>query len=387
MPSTSEIRTVIAGVLLFVTSTSIFYIIPAYLEFLSQSLALDTAQLGNIAGAESISMGVMSLFAPFWAGRFNRRSCALFGAVACIAGNMAAAFASTYQTVLIARVLVGFFGEGMLCSVAFAVLGNTRDVSRTYAIALTAAVALSAAVIAASAVLTGVFPMFGPLVPVIATACLLLPFIRWLPLVVRSHPSKVEPVPLSRARAGILGLLLVAQALWTAGPIAFWTFAAHVARNKDVSGQKADLILAISVLASLLGSLSAAFMGDRWGQIKPLALTTVAVIIFGAAYQLSNSTLGMMLYMALFYGFWNYGAVYKIAIISRYDPEGRAATAIPAAQVLGMSIGPLCAGHLMMVMGSGGITIALGVFTASGLALYGACASVIHQNLRVTVKP
>ena len=69
------------GCLLFVAGSAIFYMMPAYLALVGGRLALDSAQLGTLAGVESLAIGISSLLGPFWVARLDRRLC-LIGAAA-----------------------------------------------------------------------------------------------------------------------------------------------------------------------------------------------------------------------------------------------------------------------------------------------------------------
>jgi predicted MFS family arabinose efflux permease len=135
-----DMRLMLLGGLLYVAGSTIFYMMPPYLAFLGGRLSLDAEQLGTLAAIESLAIAITSLLGPFWIGRIDRRICIVVGALACVVGNVATGFAGSFDMLLVTRFLIGLFGEGLLYTTSFVVLGAARDIDRAFAIALTAAV-------------------------------------------------------------------------------------------------------------------------------------------------------------------------------------------------------------------------------------------------------
>jgi predicted MFS family arabinose efflux permease len=361
------------GCLLFVAGSAIFYMMPAYLTYVGGRLALDPAQLGSLAAIESLAIGVASLSSPLWIDRADRRICIVLGIVACLLGNLATVYVSGFRSVLVCRFLLGLFGEGVLYTVSFTVLGGLRNVDRGFAVALTAAVVFGAAITAVASPLNRLIPPIGLLAPLILIALAIVPLLG------KSPPrEKAAGIPAAHPRRGrdwMPILALVAQAIWFGAPGAFWTFAEQVATDKGVPAETAELALSVGELAGLLGSILAAWAGDRWGRLRPIAAASIGMSVAAIVYQFCHGPVGLALFLSIFYGFWNWGTVYQMGFVAQLDRDGRSAVMMPAAQVFGLSVGPFCAGQLMQSQGDSAVTLSTVLFAVGGLAIYLVCFS------------
>jgi hypothetical protein len=97
------------------------------------------------------------------------------------------------------------------------------------------------------------------------------------------------------------------------------------------------------------------------------------------AYQYCDGVVGLALFLSIFYGFWNYGTVYQMGFVTALDRTGHAAVMMPAAQVFGLSVGPFCAGRLMLTQGDAAITALTVLFAMSGLAISLACFARLRR--------
>lgn len=369
----ADSRLLFLGSLLLVSGSAIFYVMPAYLEWLGSRLRLDSEQLGVLAAVESLGIGITSLLGPLWVTRIGLRFAILFGILVCVLGNVWTAFSDSNLVVLTSRFAIGLLGEGTFYTVSYAILGRVHNVDRAFAIAVTSVVTFGAAAIRSAAVLERGLPDFGLLAPLIGIALAIVPFIGWVSLA--SHaPRSVASAPAGpRTTNGVALLALFAQAIWLAAPGAFWTFAEKIATDKGIPSAAVELALSLAVVASLSGCVLAVWLGDRWGRLPPIVGATTGMIVSAFAYQMGHGigTLGFLL--SLFYTCWNYGTVYQLSFVSWLDRDGRIAVMMPAAQVFGLSVGPLCAGRLMVMSGDWAVAITTTVFAVSGVVLYLTC--------------
>jgi MFS transporter, DHA1 family, inner membrane transport protein len=367
--SDADSRLLLLGCLLFVAGSAVFYMFPPYLAQIGGRFSLNPAQLGTLAAVESLGIGISSLFGPLWISRFDHRACAILGILVCVLGNVATALAGSYQAVLAARLALGLFGEGVLLTLSFTVLCLVRNVDRGFAIALTSAVSFGAAVIASAAALQRFFPTFGTLAPLIGIAVATLSFVGWFSLV-RTPAAPTAAPRGARNKNGLVILALTAQAVWFGAPGAFWTFAEQVATDKGVAPGSTELALSIGELTSLLGSLVAALLGHRWGRLGPITAATAGIVLTAVLYQMCRTPLEVCLVLSAFYSLWNYGTVYQMSLVSSLDEGGKLAVVMPAAQVFGLSIGPLVAGNWMGRHGDAAVAMATATFAVLGVGLY-----------------
>ena len=378
----SDLKIVLLGTLLYAAGSAIFYMIPPFLAFVGERHGLDAGQLGTLAAAESAAIAITSLFGPLWITRIDRRVAIAFGALVCIAGNLATAFADSFALLVASRIAVGLLGEGVVYTISYSVLGSSRDTVRAFAVALTAAVVYGALATAGTSMLKAVFPVFGPLAGLVAIAVFVLPFIGYI----RPRPIVAGTAPTTPIRGlGLIGLALVAHAVWFGAPGAFWTFVEQVAIDKGVATNPAEVAVSIAELVGLAGTIAAAGLGGRFGKLRPIALATGFMILSSIAYQQSSAILGLGLCLAIFYVFWNYGTVYQMSFVSDLDPAGRSAVVMPATEVFGLSFGPYVTGHLMVSHGDGAVTVTTVIFALGGLALFLICFAQLRRLRSVTV--
>jgi predicted MFS family arabinose efflux permease len=373
----SDFKIVLLGTLLYAAGSAIFYMIPPFLAFVGERLALDAEQLGTLAAAESAAIALTSLTGPLWITRIDRRAAIAFGALVCIAGNMATAFAGSFALLVASRIAVGLLGEGIVYTISYSVLGSARDTVRAFAVALTAAVVYGAAVTAGTSVLKTVFPVFGPLAGLVAIAVLVVACIG----AIGPRPVVVATGPVSPIRGmGLAGLALIAHAVWFGAPGAFWTFVEQVAMDKGVATNAAEVAVSVAELVGLAGTIAAAGLGGRFGKLRPIALATAIMILSAIAYQQCSAIVGLGVCLAIFYSFWNYGTVYQMSFVSDLDAAGRSAVVMPATEVFGLSFGPYVTGHLIVSNGDGAVPVVTAIFALGGLILFLICFALLRRR-------
>jgi predicted MFS family arabinose efflux permease len=81
------------------------------------------AQFGVLVSSYSIAAGVSSLLASSLGDRFDRRHALLVSYVGLLLATLACAFANSFELLLAARIVAGFFG-GVLSSIVLAIVGD-----------------------------------------------------------------------------------------------------------------------------------------------------------------------------------------------------------------------------------------------------------------------
>ena len=71
----------------------------------------------------------------------NWRTTAAIALCVVVVGNLLSAFATSFETMLLLRGLIGLFGEGLVFSIGVAALGETTNSDRSFAIMVSAQVA------------------------------------------------------------------------------------------------------------------------------------------------------------------------------------------------------------------------------------------------------
>lgn len=84
---------------------------------------IQPAQFGVLVSSYSIAAGVSSLLASSLGDRFDRRNALLASYVGLLVATLACAYSNTFEILLIARIVAGFFG-GVLSSIVLAIVGD-----------------------------------------------------------------------------------------------------------------------------------------------------------------------------------------------------------------------------------------------------------------------
>jgi predicted MFS family arabinose efflux permease len=360
------------GCLLYTAGSAILYVSPAYLADLGTRLGIDEAQMGELSAAENIGIGLASLLAVWWNGRVGRDMVAILGVFFCAAGDVISFFSHDIHVLLLTRFVTGLLGEGTLFVLAFMVLSTAANPDRALGFALTAVVLFGSLVLGAGSILNDIPDGCGLLLPLGFAAFAVLPALRWMPVAV----APTEPV--NRPLAGGVGnwralIAVTAMAVWFGAPGGFWTFADAAAASRHVSAASIETALAIGNVVGLLGSVLAAWQGNRRGRAVPILLGTLGLCLSVAAFQLSNGIAALAATLAAFNIFWNYATVYQMALVVVLDRTGRATAGISAAQVLGFAAGGFVSGFAIVAAGYSALTVMVTLFAVAGVLLLGLC--------------
>jgi predicted MFS family arabinose efflux permease len=361
----AEVGKVVLGSLLYTAGSAILYVLPAYLGELSARLGLNEAQLGSITGAENIGIALASVVSMLWLTRYNPRVLAVGATACCVVLNLVAFFSRRFDLLVAARFLTGLLGEGILFSLAFAVLGATRDPQRAFGIGLTVVVLFGSLVLGASPALDRVPFGTAALLPLAILPVGVLFALRWLP---RRAGAAELPRGAAPARpAGRLALVAIAgMTIWFAAPGAFWAFAESAAAAREVPSDAISIALAVGNAAGLLGSVMAAWQGDRWGRFWPVTIATACLCVSVAAYGQCTSGIALAAALSAFNIFWNYTTVYEMALVVALDPIGKASLGISAAQVTGFAAGGFFSGLAISGGSYAALPAVVAVFALAG---------------------
>lgn len=369
---TDDTGRLLLGCLLYTAGSEILYVSPAYLADLGARLGIDEAQMGELSAAENIGIGLASLLAVWWSGRVGRGTLAMLGVFACIAGDTISFFCRDFHVLLLTRFATGLLGEGTLFVLAFMVLSAAANPDRALGFALTAVVLFGSLVLGAGSVLNDIPGGSGLLLPLAVAALGVLPAVRWMPAAVAS----AEPVhqPAARGVGNWRALIaVIAMAVWFGAPGGFWTFADAAAASRHISAASIGTALAIGNMVGLLGSVLAAWQGNRRGRAGPILLGTLGLCLSVAAFQQCNRIAALAATLAAFNIFWNYATVYQMALVVVLDRTGRATAGISAAQVLGFAAGGFVSGFAIVAAGYAALTVMVTVFAVAGLLSLGLC--------------
>lgn len=113
------------AVLAFIQFTVVldFMVLSPLGAILMPALAISTQQFGMVVSAYAFSAGLSGLLAAGFADKYDRKAFLLFFYVGFVFGTILCAMATTYEFLLIARIITGIFG-GVIGSVSFAIISD-----------------------------------------------------------------------------------------------------------------------------------------------------------------------------------------------------------------------------------------------------------------------
>ena len=321
-------------------------IMPGIVGVIADTLQLNPSQVGLVMSADIITMAVAMTITAFLIHRYNWQMLALVALVVLLAGSLLSIQASSYQAIVVARLIAGI-GEGMAVSVAFAIFGGTHNPDRQFGIYLVVILTLATILLYFMPMLLAV----GGKTYVFATLSLLVAinflFVRWLPIshgVEHNDPGGNSGTPLPYVLIG-LGLATVFFYFMAQGEA--WAFMERIASNAGLSGQTIGNSLALSNIGGIGGAMIAAAVSTRFGRAGPIIISAV-ISIYGLVLLMGDID-GMRFAIAtLLYLFgWNLTQPYFSGIMAELDPKGRAVVMMGAVQTAGLGLGPGVVGFMI----------------------------------------
>ncbi len=365
------IPSILSASLISAAGSAIFLILPLLLGAAAQALALDDEQTGLIASSYFLGFLLICLSAVFWIRRFNWRRTGLAGFVLLCGGLLASALADSYSLLLMAMVVSGM-GAGTVFGLAICVISDTRDPDRNFGFKLVAEQAVGAALLFLLPI--WVTPLWGFRGLVVTVAVLLAALclaIFWLPeRGIRKPGAETDadvPAPVLPAWIALIALMVC-----FAGLSGLWAFVERLAADREIAADLIGQALSVGVIGGGVGALMAGVLGDRFGRIWPLLLSTLALGMVLVIYASPLTGLSFTLGTVLFSGVWNFGLAYQMGIVVSLDRRGNLAVLISSFLSLGAIVGPALAGMLISDSDYSGVF----AFTAGTLVI-GLCVFVL----------
>ncbi|WP_027856570.1 MFS transporter [Marinobacterium jannaschii] len=351
---------------------AIFLILPILLGAAAEHLQLDEEQAGLIASSYFIGFLLVCLSAVFWIRRFDWQYVSGTGFLLLSGGLAAAAFINQYSILLALMALSGI-GAGILFGLAVCVVSDTDDPDRYFGIKILAEQVVGAALLFLLPIYVTVhwgFP--GMLLTVAAVLALLGLSTAWLP---KRGKRGVESASSSDHTATKISVwpvwaALLALMVYFAGLSGLWAFVERIATQQGIDAVTIGKALSFGLVGGGLGAFAAALLGDRFGRLFPLVLSTgfLAAVIF-----IYSSAFDALLFAAstfVFSGVWNYGLAYQMGLVVSLDKRGNLSVLISSFLSLGAIVGPAIAGMLIGEQGYGGLFVFTAITIVFGLAVF-----------------
>ena len=327
-------------------------ILPVVLGVYSDVFDLQEDQLGVLASIYSLGVFITTLTSTLWITRFPRKHQVMVGALLSTVGFLLLTGHATGDNLTLLYHLISSLGLGIAYAAMMAVLADSINPTRSFALLFFLQVVIGAI---ASLILTRAVSI-GHTLLVVYTSMAVIGLLSALLAVKFQEPDNTSestgarPAHLGWVPSLPIALGLVSILLVFTGDAGVWVFLERIgsaAEGRVLGGS----LVSINLTAGAIGSLTAAWLASRFGFLLPMIIAIGLSVLSVALLNLSTS--GSVLLLGSFINgwAWNFGAAYRMALVSHLDRERRFVALIPAMQTLGNAIGPSLVGT-MIVWGS-----------------------------------
>lgn len=337
---------------------------------------------------------VFALAALFVAGplsRVSRVKAAAVGGLLLITVNLISAYTESFEVLRVTRLLAGAAG-GLIGAAGTASAASSLNPQRIFAIAGVSWGLIAAVQLMVVPYLTVPFGAAGGYYGMAGAVVLFLPLIMWL-----NPPHRHEAMPESEVieqkklslwerftvRLGVRDapnarfavLVMVALFIYEIGQGATQVFLEQFGLRTGMEEIRIGQILGVAAFLGLSGGVLAAWLGNRFGNLRPIVIGIIFNGVFAVALALGTTPI---LFGASYLG-WNVAyyflVPYMLGVLAEMDDRGRWAVAAEAVWWLGAAPGAAVGGILV---GTGGFT-ALAVLVPVGGVI---CLLILVRTLR-----
>ncbi|MDJ0813943.1 MAG: MFS transporter [Woeseiaceae bacterium] len=341
---------------------------------------LDEAAVGLMMSKEVMAYALTALLLAGPVTRYPRARIALLGGAIVFVCNVIAGYTDNFEVLRFARLAAGF-GAGMIGAAGTAAAASTANPQRVFAI-----VAVSWGVVAAIPPIlipyaTVPFGAMGGYFGLAAAVLLIAPLFYWLPDPPRDDQpdtdaeTKLAGLSAMQRFAERLGIrnapnkgfaiaALVALFIYEMGQGSIQVFLEQFGLRGGLNEIRIGEILGIAGFVGLSGGIVAAWLADRFGNLRPALIGIALNVVVAASLALWTHSLAF----AVLYVCWNatfyFVVPYILGIMAEMDRKGRWAVATDAVWWMGAAPGPAIGGYV--VAGAGypglaGLVVALGI--------------------------
>ena len=336
---------IVLGSILFIY----WLILPVVLGAYSDIFGLQEDRLGTLASIYSLGIFITTLTSTLWITRFPRKSQVMVGALLSTLGFLLLLGHASGDDLTLLYHFISSLGLGIAYAAMMAVLADSTNPTRSFALLFFLQVVVG--VVGSQLLTRGVaiehtLPVVYASMAAIGVLSALLAT-RFQESHSASHaaashsiaPRRMPPLPIA---LGLMSILLVFT-----GDAGVWVFLERIGSAVEDRELGGDLV-SINLAAGAIGSLTAAWLANRFGFLLPMVLAIGLSVLSVAMLNLSTGGLALLTASFINGWAWNFGAAYRMALVSHLDSERRFVALIPAMQTLGNAIGPSLVGAIIV---------------------------------------
>jgi len=351
----------------FVLATIALNLMPLIISATMSFLSMGEASVGAITSLELLIMSATTFVLAPWAPRLVSKYLVIIAVCLVVVAQGATLLATSTQSFSLIRVLAGI-GAGLLLLGANTRVASHRDPVRLYGVCTVAGALVSMLLFS---VLPSLMSEYGHEAMFITLACLgllILPLQFFFPRSESMGQEKSSEA--SKLPMALFALIIFALFVIQLTQASYFAFVERMAVSiHQLSPQAIGGLLGGALLAAMVGSSLATWLGQRWGQLVPLVLGLgghgLAVMITCFSNDALMFNVGIIA-QALFYFF---SIPYQLGLAAQLDPSGRLASVGAAVFFFGMSCGPVLGGWLVETWSYAAIAWAVMLGLVAGLGI------------------
>lgn len=352
-------------------------LVPVLITSLVSELGLTIGQAGTVATAMSLGSVLAMLGTARFIDRWDRPATARCGLLLIFAGFGAGA-AVLHPTVVIAGIVAGGVGSGIVVAAGNAAAASTADPDRTSTVVLVANRFAAAALLAIAPLFQGDLRMLLAMIAAVGLVGVVTA--GGLP----NLPAGFAGAASATRRNATAGVVLAAtMGTWSMTEEMVYSMTGALAKAAHLSPGAGGLLLSASVVGGFFGAMASPLLLRLFGRAWSLA-AVVAVSTLAKVLMITVASAAVHGAALIAWGFL-YGTVLTLVtgLAARMDVSGRIAVLVSTVYLFGLALGPFAGGNLIEVVSPAGYAAAV---TLPSLA-FGTALFVIARRNRALDRP
>ncbi len=329
----------------FVLATIALNLMPLLIGAAMSILPLTEAGAGALTTSELLIMSATTFLLAPWAPRLVGRYLIVAAVCLAVIAHASTLLATTTESYSWIRALAGF-AAGLLLLGANTRVASSHDPVRLYGICTVSGATIAMLLFGVLPSLMSEYGALALFVTLAALGLVIAPLQGFFPKTISTaHTQTNKPVALPLMLFILIGIALFTIQLTMAS---FFAFVERMAINShEMTPESLGAMLSAALLAGMLGSALATWLGERWGQLLPLVLGLSGhglATFIACTTEDANLFNASVMAQALFYFF---SIPFQLGLAAQLDSSGRLANVAAAVYFLGMSCGPILGGWLV----------------------------------------
>ena len=360
---TMDAGTVIAAAIIASSIGALFYnVLPIYMGTAQDYRGLDNRSIGFLSSAFFFGYNVATISAFFW---IRRVSWSLVVAVSTpiAAISLACGALLTGYITLLVSVAVAGGAFAAIYGVGTTILGDTSNPARWFGVKIAAEAMVGAVLLLVLPATTiARWGFNGTVIGVIIAMVFLAPFLFWIPASGnKGQDDEIKTGTAGENQSPFIWGALAATLVFFAGASAIWAFLERIGAQNEFDPAAIGVLLSITLVFALVGSLLAASIGGRYGNVRPFLvgaiLSLIALVLLHNPASIAAYAIGACMQT------FAIGLILPFAVteVADLDVDGRYVVLSVPAIGIGAMAGPGIAGLLSQSGDFGSLLAFVGV--------------------------